>query len=129
MLGFHGAATLSDLPILTPHLIRTDCDGGWFGLERAEPRISGCIARLTEVALSGQKVTLANIHFDSHGDPQSRGYALRRMLTMIEALSQDGPVVLGGDFNTSAREFPQSDPKASAALLAANPAQIGRAHV
>ncbi|MEI6096809.1 MAG: endonuclease/exonuclease/phosphatase family protein [Alphaproteobacteria bacterium] len=99
--GLHGAAVLSDAALLSPFLIRIDRRGDWFGLDRQEPRIGGTIAIACAFQVDGVKVYMVNVHLESHDDPAARAGDMRRMLRLIDEVAQGGPVVLGGDFNTS----------------------------
>jgi endonuclease/exonuclease/phosphatase family metal-dependent hydrolase len=126
--GLHGAAILSDLTLLTPALVRIERRGDWFGLERHEPRVGSTIALLASIRVAGQSVLLANVHLESHDTPDSRGADMANLLRMIEELSPGGPVVIGGDFNTSTGSHAerQADPAGWAAKLAADPMRLLR---
>ena len=99
--GMHGAAVLSDAALLQPFLIRIDRRGDWFGEVREEPRIGGTIAVGCTITVAGVAVLMVNVHLESHDDPAGRAADMRRLLEQVEGLSQGGPVILGGDFNTS----------------------------
>jgi endonuclease/exonuclease/phosphatase family metal-dependent hydrolase len=99
--GLHGAAILSEVVMQRPFLIRIDRRGDWFGLERHEPRVGGTIALGTKVDVAGVAVTMVNVHLESHDDPEARAQDMERLLIQVEAIAGHGPVILGGDFNTS----------------------------
>jgi hypothetical protein len=44
LLGFHGAAIVSDVALVRPFLIRLEARGDWFDGARHEPRVGGTIA-------------------------------------------------------------------------------------
>ena len=99
--GLHGAAVLSDVVLGEPFLIRIDRRGDWFGLARHEPRVGGTIAVGARIAVAGQVVVMVNVHLESHDNPAARAGDMTRLLTQVEQIAQGGPVLLGGDFNTS----------------------------
>lgn len=99
--GLHGAAILSPHPLARPALVRLSADGAWFDGTRGERRIGGRIALLATLGVADQPVTLADVHLESHSDPQSRAVQMARLLDAIDAYGGDQPVLLGGDFNTS----------------------------
>ncbi len=99
--GLHGAAILSDVAMPQPFLIRIDRRGDWFGLDRHEPRVGGTIAIGAVVDVAGVGVTMVNVHLESHDDPAARAGDLQRLLAQVETVAKGGPVIMGGDFNTS----------------------------
>ena len=126
--GLHGAATLSDVALHAPALIRIERRGNWYGLDRHEPRIGSTIALLAWVKLDDEMVLMANVHLESHETPASRGEDMQNLLTVIETLAPKGRVVIGGDFNTSTGSHGErhGDPAGWAARLAAEPMRLLR---
>jgi endonuclease/exonuclease/phosphatase family metal-dependent hydrolase len=99
--GLHGAAILSPYPLERPALVRLSAEGAWFDGDHGERRIGGRIALLATLPVDGRPVTLADVHFESHSDPQGRAAQMTRLLDAIDAYGGGQPVLLGGDFNTS----------------------------
>jgi endonuclease/exonuclease/phosphatase family metal-dependent hydrolase len=126
--GLHGAAILTDVSLTHPFLIRIDRRGDWFGLERTEPRVGGTIALGAVIKVQGVAVTVVNVHLESHDNPTARATDMTRLLDQVEVMAQGGPVILGGDFNTSTadRTARLADPAAWQATLAADPMRLLR---
>jgi endonuclease/exonuclease/phosphatase family metal-dependent hydrolase len=99
--GLHGAAILSPYPLERPALVRLSADGAWFDGEHGERRVGGRIALLATLRIDRRPMTLANVHFESHSDPQGRAAQMALLLDAIDAYDDAQPVLLGGDFNTS----------------------------
>ncbi len=99
-LGLHGGAVLSGLALETPAMIRLDEDGSWFDGSRGESRLGGRIAIACSVTLGETRVALVATHLESHGSPEERAAEGAELLDAIDDWHGDGPVVLGGDFNT-----------------------------
>lgn len=124
--GFHGAAILTDVQMGQPFLIRIDRRGDWFGPTRDEPRVGGRIALGAMVDIAGVAVAMVNVHLESHDDPAARAGDMARLLGQIDQIVQVGPVILGGDFNTStASRMARQDPE-WAQIIAADPMRLLR---
>jgi endonuclease/exonuclease/phosphatase family metal-dependent hydrolase len=100
-LGFHGAALASDVRLRRPFLGRIERAGGWFDGSRHEPRVGGTIALGAQVTIAGVPVTVVEVHLDNYATPEGRAEEVRRLLQRLADYGADGPVLLGGDFNTS----------------------------
>ena len=98
--GLHGAAILSRSRLARPALCRLEADGEWFSETHGERRVGGRIALAAKIPVGGVEVGFFSVHFDSHGDPQQRGAQMRVLLAAVEAYMGNGPVIIGGDFNT-----------------------------
>ena len=99
--GLHGAAILSPRGLVKPTLIRLENDGAWFDGSRGERRIGGRIALLATMPLGDSSITLVNVHLESHSDPEQRRAQVTLLLDAIDHHAGGGPVLIGGDFNTS----------------------------
>lgn len=99
--GLHGAAILSPLGLVKPAVVRFENDGAWFDGSRGERRIGGRIAVMATLPLGDSSVTLVNVHLESHSDPEQRAAQVGLLLDMIDRHAGAGPVLIGGDFNTS----------------------------
>ena len=98
--GLHGGAVLSRWPLGRPAMFRLECDGNWLDGARGERRIGGRIAMAGKLPIAGMEVAFVSVHLESHGDPAQRGGQMARLLDAIDAYHGDGPVLVGGDFNT-----------------------------
>lgn len=126
--GLHGAAILADVALHVPCLIRLERRGNCYGLDRHEPRIGGTIALLASVPIGAKMVLMANVHLENHQTPQSRAGDMQTLLDLIEGISPQGRVVMGGDFNTSTGSNGErhGDPAGWAAWLGADPLRLLR---
>ncbi len=126
LAGLHGAAILTDVAVVQSFLIRIDRRGDWFGLGRHEPRIGGTIAIGAVVTVAGVPVTMVNVHLESHDDPIARAGDMRRLLAQVETVAKGGPVIMGGDFNTSTGSHAEraGAPEAWRAKIAADPMRL-----
>ena len=126
--GLHGAAILSDVALGKPFLIRIDRRGTWFGLERHEPRVGGRIAIGAMVEVAGMQVAMVTVHLESHDDPVARAGDMACLLAQLDLLTGGGPVILGGDFNTSTGSHDErwKSPELWQAKIAADPMRLLR---
>ena len=126
--GLHGAAILSDVALGKPFLIRIDRRGNWFGLDRCEPRVGGRIAIGAMVDVTGVQVAMVNVHLESHEDPMARAGDMARLLAQVDLVAGGGPVILGGDFNTSTGSHAErrESPEVWQAKIAADPMRLLR---
>jgi endonuclease/exonuclease/phosphatase family metal-dependent hydrolase len=126
--GLHGAAILSDVALGKPFLIRIDRRGNWFGLDRHEPRVGGRIAIGAMVNVAGVPVAMVNVHLESHEDPMARAGDMARLLAQVDLVAGGGPVILGGDFNTSTGSYAErrQSPEMWQAKIAADPMRLLR---
>lgn len=126
--GLHGAAILSDAALGKPFLIRIDRRGNWFGLDRHEPRVGGRIAIGAMVDVAGVQVAMVNVHLESHEDPMARAGDMARLLAQVDLVARGGPVILGGEFNTSTGSHAErrESPESWQAKIAADPMRLIR---
>jgi endonuclease/exonuclease/phosphatase family metal-dependent hydrolase len=96
-LGLHGNAILSRYPLsnLRPVHLENGID-----IFAAKERRLGCqTALLADIALPQRTVTFACIHLDAHSTQRHRR---DQMAAVLDGLARGGgPVVLGGDWNTT----------------------------
>ena len=100
LVGYHGGAVASALPLERPALVRLDAGGDWFDGRRGERRVGGRIALLATLRVDARPVTLAAVHLESHGDPALRDAQMAALLTALDAYAPGAPALLGGDLNT-----------------------------
>jgi endonuclease/exonuclease/phosphatase (EEP) superfamily protein YafD len=51
--------------------------------------------------VAGVAVAMVSVHLESHDDPAARAGDMAHILAQVDLVAQGGPVILGGDFNTS----------------------------
>lgn len=100
-VGFHGNAVLTRMPLEDPFLIRLD-DGAvwWLEAEKGQQRLGWRMAIGGRVMLAGGPVWVVSVHLESKTTPADRALQVQRLIGHVDALSQGGAVVIGGDFNT-----------------------------
>ena len=103
--GLHGGAILARRELGRPALIRIDTGGEWFDGRRDEPRIGGRIALAGKLEVAGVSVAFVATHLESHSDPDDRARQAAALLDAVDVYHGDGPVILGGDFNTTSASF------------------------
>jgi len=123
-IGLHGNGILSNLALATPVLIRLETDGDWFDGDRGERRVGGRCAVAASIAVGGEKALFVSVHLESHSDPAQRAEQMRRLFDAVDAIAPTGPVVIGGDLNTST--LAHGDPFDLAAALRDDPNRLVR---
>lgn len=124
-VGFHGGALLCRLPLRDARVVRLETRGDWFGPERDQRRVGGRMAVVARVALARKDVVLASVHLESHGSPEERRDELEVLLAAIDDTAPGGPVLVGGDLNTSSLDPGElSSPERLAGALRANPGRL-----
>jgi endonuclease/exonuclease/phosphatase family metal-dependent hydrolase len=100
-LGFHGNAVTSSIRLYRPFMARLEADGGWFGPARGQRRVGGRMAIGAQIELTGRRVTFVSVHLESNSSPVQRKTQVSHLLDVIEKYDDGGPLLIGGDFNTS----------------------------
>lgn len=95
-LGLHGNALLSRYPLRNVRLIRLE--NGIDKMARREKRIGSQVAVAAEVVFPNLTVTTVVVHLDANSTQRHRQ---RQMATILDALPPEGPVLIGGDWNTT----------------------------
>lgn len=109
--GLHGNAILSRQSLQAPQLIRLEHSGQWFtDPHGGEKRIGGrlAIAATLMVETDGQPtpIVLVTVHLESCSTPNERATQIEQLLITIDNhYGREQPVVIGGDLNTSSRDF------------------------
>lgn len=100
-VGFHGNAVLTLMPLEDSFLIRLD-DGAvwWLDAEKGQQRFGWRMAIGGRITVEGAPVWIVSVHLESKTTPADRAQQVRRLVDRVEALSQGGAAVIGGDFNT-----------------------------
>ncbi len=123
--GIHGGGFVSGVALARPALVRLETSGRWFDGVFHERRVGGRIAMLAEVTVAGRSVLLASVHYESHTGPGDRLLQTRTLLDAIDRHAPGMPVLIGGDFNTSSREYEEKrDPAFLARALKADPDRL-----
>lgn len=104
--GLHGNAVLSRWPIRRAVLLPLDDGGDWFAGagDPHQRRIGGRHALAAEIDAGFGPLWAIAAHFESRGDAAARAAEMKRLLAHIRTLAPEGPLVLGGDFNTKEAE-------------------------
>jgi endonuclease/exonuclease/phosphatase family metal-dependent hydrolase len=95
-LGLHGNALLSRYPIHHVRSIRLE--NGIDKMSGREKRLGCQAAVLAEIEFPGSKVTAVSLHLDANSSQRHRRDQMR---TILDAMPEKGPAVLGGDWNTT----------------------------
>jgi endonuclease/exonuclease/phosphatase family metal-dependent hydrolase len=95
-LGLHGNALLSRYPIRNVRAI--PLENGIDKMSSREKRIGSQVAVAAEIIFPNLTLTAASIHLDANS---SQDHRRRQMQSILDRLPPSGPVVLGGDWNTS----------------------------
>jgi endonuclease/exonuclease/phosphatase family metal-dependent hydrolase len=95
-LGLHGNAILSRYPIR--HARAISLKNGIDKMRGREKRLGRQAAPMAEIDFPGYTVTVAAVHLDMQSSQRHRRHQMRQILA---AVPEAGPVVLGGDWNTS----------------------------
>ncbi|MGF1474669.1 MAG: endonuclease/exonuclease/phosphatase family protein [Geminicoccaceae bacterium] len=99
--GLHGNGVLSRVAIDDAWLIRLETSGRWFDPRNTnQPRVGGRMAVAVKLALGGRDVVIVTVHLESHTDAQDRCRQIETLVRSLETVAGQGPVVIGGDFNT-----------------------------
>lgn len=103
-VGLHGNAILSKAPLDRPIVVRLDDGARWFAGEQStsERRIGARMAMLASLDAGGTPLLVAAVHLESSTDAADRAAQVVVLLQAIEERTNGHPVIIGGDFNTSA---------------------------
>ena len=95
-LGLHGNAILSHYPLSNVRSVRLK--NGKDKMAGREKRLGQQTALVADIALPGQAVTAVSVHLDAQSSQPHRHDQMRDVL---DGLSGDNPVIIGGDWNTT----------------------------
>src|SRR5258708_15048689 len=107
--AYHGQATLSKWPILTPRLIRFSKQSHfwqphWF-LPKIEPfqeRRGGRIALVAEINVAGRKLVTYNLHLESRGTDKLRISQFEEVLADATCCDAECPIIVAGELHPDA---------------------------
>ncbi len=94
-LGLHGNAVLSRYPLRRVHAV--PLENGIDLMKGREKRLGSQAAVIAEIEFPNGALTVVAVHLDAHSTQRHRRGQMRRILDALPP----GPVVLGGDWNTS----------------------------
>jgi len=102
--GYHGNAIVSRHALDEPFAVRLDDGAHWFiGFEAEDQRRIGfrnaIAARIGE---GDESLWCVAAHFENRATPDIRADQARRLIQALDERTGDHPIVIGGDFNTSA---------------------------
>jgi endonuclease/exonuclease/phosphatase family metal-dependent hydrolase len=95
-LGLHGNAVLSLYPIRYARAVRLR--SGVDMMKGREKRLGSQAAVIADVEMPCGMLTAVSVHLDAQSSQRHRAEQMR---TILDALNPAGPVILGGDWNTS----------------------------
>ncbi len=104
LAGLHGNAVASRYPIDKAVLLPLDAGGAWFtgNADNTQRRIGGRMAialRLRLPSPGAQPIWFIAAHYESRLGPLERETETQVLLSQIQKICSDEPVLLGGDFN------------------------------
>ena len=94
--GLHGNAILSRYPLTNPRILRLR--NGIDKMAGREKRLGSQAVPIADVEFPGQRLTAASVHLDAQSTQRHRRDQMRDILDAVE---QDDPVLLGGDWNST----------------------------
>ncbi|NBU14908.1 MAG: endonuclease/exonuclease/phosphatase family protein [Alphaproteobacteria bacterium] len=102
--GYHGNAILSRWPLTECFAVRLDDGAHWFiGFEQGDQRRIGFRNAVgARAIIHDQPLWCLAAHFENRATPERRADQARRLIAAIESKAGAEPIVIGGDFNTSA---------------------------
>jgi endonuclease/exonuclease/phosphatase family metal-dependent hydrolase len=95
-LGLHGNAILSRYPILNPACV--SLKNGIDKMASSEQRIGSQSTLVATIGFPGAALPVACVHLDANSKQRHRADQMRDVL---RALPDEGPVLIGGDWNTT----------------------------
>lgn len=98
--GFHGNALMAKSALQAPVMIRLEDWGHWFTPETPAKRIGTRCAIASAVMTTEGPLYAVSVHLENRGDAAYREGQVRRLLDAIDTLTEDVPVIIGGDLNT-----------------------------
>ena len=102
--GYHGNAILSRLPLTNMFAVRLDEGAHWFvGFDDHDQRRIGFRNAVgARTVIDDQPLWCVSAHFENRATPEMRAAQARRLVEVLNERAGSEPVVIGGDFNTSA---------------------------
>lgn len=104
LYGYHGNAILSRWPLSECFAVRLDDGAHWFvGFEHNDQRRIGFRNAVgARTIIHDQPLWAVAAHFENRATPQMRAEQARRLIAALDTKVGTEPVIIGGDFNTSA---------------------------
>jgi len=102
ILGLHGNAILSPLPMRDNALVPLDDGTIWYGLNWHHRRLGGRNALLTTIEFAQRKILFVSTHFETLTKPEGRRAQIDRILEDLGRREKVDGIVIAGDFNTAA---------------------------
>jgi endonuclease/exonuclease/phosphatase family metal-dependent hydrolase len=99
--GLHGNAVLSRYPVRSAALIPLDGGGLWYASAEKpdQKRIGGRNAIAAVLAAPFGEFVAVAVHLESLSDPDLRCRQMEHLLTEVDRIAGERPIVLGGDLN------------------------------
>ena len=102
--GYHGNAIVSRHVLHDPFTVRLDDGAHWF-VEREtadQRRIGFRNAVAARIGAGATALWCVSAHFENRATPETRADQARRLVSALDERTGTLPIVIGGDFNTSA---------------------------
>jgi endonuclease/exonuclease/phosphatase family metal-dependent hydrolase len=102
--GYHGNAILSRLPLTNVFAVRLDEGAHWFiGFDDHDQRRIGFRNAVgARTMIDDQPLWCVSAHFENRATPDMRVAQARLLVDALNERAGSEPIVIGGDFNTSA---------------------------
>jgi endonuclease/exonuclease/phosphatase family metal-dependent hydrolase len=108
-IGLHGNGILSRAPLNHLVVIRIDEGGRWFaGRGTKERRIGWRMAIGASVSVGASPLFVVSVHLESSTDAADRARQVDALVRAVDECARGLPVIIGGDFNTSALPIAES---------------------
>jgi endonuclease/exonuclease/phosphatase family metal-dependent hydrolase len=108
-IGMHGNGILSRAPLDRLAVIRIDEGGRWFeGRGTKERRIGWRMAIGASVDAGASSLFVVSVHLESSTDAEDRARQVDALVRAVDECARGLPVIIGGDFNTSALPVAES---------------------
>lgn len=102
--GYHGNAILSRWPLTECFTVRLDDGAHWYiDFEQGDQRRIGFRNAVgARIIIHDQPLWCVAAHFENRATPDMRADQAHRLIAAIDMKADSEPVIIGGDFNTSA---------------------------
>jgi endonuclease/exonuclease/phosphatase family metal-dependent hydrolase len=109
-VSLHGNGILTHAPLDHLDIIRLDEDARWFAGHQTIPerRIGWRMAIGASLNVGGLSIFVVSVHLESSTDADDRARQVSRLIEGVEQQARDLPIIIGGDFNTSALPLARS---------------------
>jgi endonuclease/exonuclease/phosphatase family metal-dependent hydrolase len=102
--SLHGNGILTRAPLDHLDIIRLDEEARWFAGHQTtrERRIGWRMAIGASIHVGGSPIFVVSVHLESSTDAEDRARQVSHLIAAVEQRAPGSPIIIGGDFNTSA---------------------------